>query len=156
MVEAGAMYYQAQNYWYPNCCLTSPRVNRFTAEGHGDTVLLEFRPRFGNGFLSADSAMSYGFTGEETYPARILDATFSTWRELEVQVDVGGLPLFRSVDMEAEGTLVDGRLDIREIMRLAGEELGASAGALILQVDKTYSGGGSPDAVYLVLKWEAI
>lgn len=150
------MYYQAQAYWYPNCCMTTPRVNRFVAETVAGGRVLEFRPRFGNGYVSVDADMTYGLTASQSYPVRILDARFVAWRTLAMTTDAEGVPRFSSHAMEAEGTLdADGRLDVREIMRIAGEEIGAHAGALILRVDPTYDGGGSPDTCYLVLRWDA-
>lgn len=151
------MYYLATNYWYPHCCLGSPRVNRFVMDAgqDPDALVFEFRPRFGNGFLSVDQDMTYGLTPEETYPVTILDAGFQPWRTLDLVVDADGKGTLDDAAMETEGTLADGRLDIREIMRLAGEELGAAAGALILGIDKSYTGAGSPDSAYIVLAWEA-
>ena len=151
------MYYQETVYAYPHCCLTSPRVNRFLLETVAEKRILEFRPRFGNGFISPDTAMTYGLTASKSYPVKILDARFQTWRSLTMVTDASKVPTFTSAPMTAEGTLdADGRLDVREIMRLSGTELGAASGALILQVDPTYTGGGSADTCYLVLKWEAV
>ncbi len=67
-----------------------------------------------------------------------------------------GEPMSSGPGMTTEGTLdADGRLDVREIMSIAQDEVGAHAGALIIEVNPTYTGGGSPDTCYLVLRWDA-
>lgn len=152
------MYYLATNYWYPHCCLNSPRVNRFVMDPNQDpdALIFEFRPRFGNGFLKVDQDMTYGLTANETYPVTILDAGFQPWRTLSLTVDADGHGVFADHAMDAEGTLVGPRLSIREIMRIAGTEIGAAAGALLVSVDKSYTGAGSADSAYIVLTWEAV
>lgn len=148
-------YFPTPYAGYRHCCLTNPSPSLFETTDQNDELILEFRPRFGNGYLSIDPHNSAGWTEGESYSIEIRDLTGAVWKTAKVDVAVGGALTIDQTGSEAYFD-ADGRLDVRQVMVDANTELGSAAGGLFFVLYKTYDGGGSPDDLVVTLRWEAI
>jgi hypothetical protein len=141
------MLYPQTPYQYPNCCVAVPGRTLLEAQKDGNFHSYEWRPRFGNGFLTYDPVISQGHQ-DGSYAVKLIDLNGNRFASLTLDIsDSGATAAFACV---ANPAIVDadGRLIVREAIDLANDtNPGSGTTVCWLELD----GGG--DITFAVFEW---